>query len=117
LLIAIYDLAEIVAKPLFRMLADRKGMKPKMLAGIVVFTLAYGLYNAVKGAGYVVSPVIGGVIVWKSHLLRSPPICGGASRMAELPPALRPLIPSVWNRMPTICRPVHRTALSILQHD
>lgn len=108
LLIAVYDLAEIVAKPLFGAVADRRGMKQTMLAGIVVFTLAslayplvdprllllvrffqgagaaalsavslalvsayagqargraYGIYNAVKGSGYLVSPVIGGVIV------------------------------------------------------
>jgi predicted MFS family arabinose efflux permease len=40
LLIAIYDLAEIVAKPLFGALADRRGMKQTMLAGILVFTMA-----------------------------------------------------------------------------
>jgi MFS family permease len=27
---------------------------------------AYGMYNAIKGAGYVLSPVIGGAIVWRS---------------------------------------------------
>ncbi len=112
LLIAAYDLAEIVAKPGFGALADRQGMKHTMLAGILIFTLAsllyllvnprllllvrflqgigaaglsavslaligvyypdrrgtaYGVYNAIKGAGYVVSPLIGGVIVLKSN--------------------------------------------------
>ncbi len=112
LLIASYDFAEIIAKPLFGALADRWGMKQTMLAGIILFTVAslaypwidprlllfirvlqgvgaaalsavsltlvgiyyadrlgraYGLYNAIKGAGYVVSPVIGGAIVWKSN--------------------------------------------------
>ena len=111
-LIAAYDFAEIVAKPTFGALADRRGMKQTMLAGIAVFTVAslayplidphllllvrflqgvgaaalsavslalvgayypgrrgraYGLYNAIKGAGYVVSPIVGGVIVWRSH--------------------------------------------------
>jgi MFS family permease len=124
LLIAVYDLAELVAKPVFGALADRRGMKQTMLAGIALFTLAslayrwvdprllvlirflqgvgaaalsavslamvgayalerrgqtfplgihaarsgqvYGIYNAIKGAGYVVSPVIGGAIVWRS---------------------------------------------------
>jgi DHA1 family tetracycline resistance protein-like MFS transporter len=28
---------------------------------------AYGIYNAIKGAGYVVSPVVGGLIILKSH--------------------------------------------------
>jgi DHA1 family multidrug resistance protein-like MFS transporter len=28
---------------------------------------AFGIYNAIKGAGYVLSPVIGGAIVWASH--------------------------------------------------
>lgn len=111
LLIAVYDLAEIIAKPIFGFIADRKGLKVTMLAGIVVFSLAslayfvvdprllllirllqglgaaalsitsaalvavyypdhrgraFGVYNALKGAGYVVSPVIGGAIVWAS---------------------------------------------------
>lgn len=39
-LIAIYDFAEIVAKPLFGSLADHVGMKRTMLAGIVAFVLA-----------------------------------------------------------------------------
>jgi MFS family permease len=113
LLIAAYDFAEIVAKPLFGVLADRRGMNQTMLAGIVLFIAAsllypwvdprllvvvrflqgagaaalsavslalvgiyyererrgqaYGLYNVVKGAGYVVSPVVGTAIVWKGN--------------------------------------------------
>ncbi len=108
LLIAAYDFAEIVVKPIFGALADRRGMKQTLLAGIALFTLAsliypwidprllilvrflqgagaaalsvvslalvgvycadergraYGIYNAIKGAGYVLSPVIGGAIV------------------------------------------------------
>src|SRR5258706_5234780 len=111
LLISAYDLAEIVAKPLFGTLADRRGMKQTMLAGIGLFILAslaylwvnphllllirflqglgaaalsavsfamvgtyvkdqrgkaYGLYNAIKGAGYVISPIIGDAIVVQS---------------------------------------------------
>lgn len=112
LLIAAYDLAEIVAKPLFGWLADREGMKRTMLAGIVIFIAAslsyllvppellilvrflqgvgaaalsavslalvavyyregrgraYGVYNAIKGAGYVTSPLVGGLIVLHSR--------------------------------------------------
>ncbi|MEO6725840.1 MAG: MFS transporter [Blastocatellia bacterium] len=112
LLIAVYDFAEIIAKPVFGYLADRKGMKVTMLAGIAVFSLAslayfvvdprllllirllqglgaaalsivsaalvaeyfptsrgraFGVYNAIKGAGYVLSPIIGGAIVWASN--------------------------------------------------
>ncbi len=111
-LIAAYDFAEIVAKPLFGLAADRVGMKRTMLAGIAVFIFAsllyplvdprllvvvrflqgvgaaalsaislalvgvyfaenrgraYEIYNAIKGSGYVVSPVVGGVIVLKSN--------------------------------------------------
>jgi len=102
---------EIVAKPAFGALADRRGMKQTMLAGIALFTLAslvypwvdprlllivrfvqgvgaaalsavslalvgayvlerrgraYGIYNAIKGAGYVISPIVGGAIVLQS---------------------------------------------------
>lgn len=112
LLIAAYDFAEIIAKPIFGILGDRVGMKKTMLAGIALFTLAsilypfinpqllivvrflqgvgaaalsavslaligiyfkenrgkaYGIYNAIKGAGYVASPVIGGAIVVQSN--------------------------------------------------
>ncbi len=111
-LIAVYDFAEIIAKPVFGGLADKKGMKRAMLAGIILFILAslmypfispkllilvrflqglgaaalsavslamvgnfykenkgkaFGIYNAIKGAGYVVSPVIGGAIVMKTN--------------------------------------------------
>jgi DHA1 family tetracycline resistance protein-like MFS transporter len=111
LLISAYDFAEIVAKPLFGALADRRGMKQTMLAGIALFVLAslayywvnpkllllirflqglgaaalssvslamvgayavsqrgraYGIYNAIKGAGYVLSPIIGGALVVQS---------------------------------------------------
>ncbi|MEO6193169.1 MAG: MFS transporter [Thermoanaerobaculia bacterium] len=112
ILIAIYDFAEIIAKPLFGFLADKTGMKRTMLLGIVFFTIAsllylwinphllllvrflqgmgaaalsavslaligvyykenrgraYGIYNAIKGAGYVVSPIIGGLLVVHSN--------------------------------------------------
>ncbi len=111
-LIAAYDFAEILAKPIFGVLADRQGMKRTMIAGIIVFIIAsllylvisptllilvrflqglgaaalssvsialvaeyysqdrgkaYGIYNAIKGAGYVLSPVIWGYIVLKSE--------------------------------------------------
>jgi MFS family permease len=111
LLIAAYDAAEFIAKPLFGSIADRRGMKQTMLAGIALFTLAslaylvvdprllvlfrflqgagaaalsavslalvgkyagerrgraYGIYNAIKGAGYVAGPLIGGAVVLNS---------------------------------------------------
>jgi MFS family permease len=111
LLISAYDFAEIVAKPVFGALADRRGMKQTMLAGIALFIAAslayywvspkllllirflqglgaaalssvslalvgayaasqrgkaYGIYNAIKGAGYVLSPIIGGALVVQS---------------------------------------------------
>jgi MFS family permease len=112
LLIAAYDAAEVVAKPLFGAIADRRGMKETMLAGLGLFILAsllylwvdprllllvrflqgvgaaalsavslalvgvyakenrgraYGIYNAIKGAGYVISPIVGGAIVLQSN--------------------------------------------------
>lgn len=112
LLIAAYDMAEIVAKPVFGAIADRQGMKRTMMLGIVVFTLAslmypfissnllllvrflqgvgaaalsavslamvgtyftehrgraYGIYNVVKGAGYVISPLVGKAIIIQSN--------------------------------------------------
>jgi MFS family permease len=112
LLIAAYDAAEVVAKPVFGAIADRRGMKQTMLVGIGLFVVAslaylwidprlllvirflqgvgaaalsavslalvgayvaeqrgraYGIYNAIKGAGYVVSPIVGGAIVLQSN--------------------------------------------------
>jgi MFS family permease len=112
LLIAAYDFAEIIAKPVFGSIADKQGMKRTLLIGIGVFILAsllylvvpprwllgirflqgvgaaalsavslalvgvyyeqnrgraYGIYNAIKGAGYVLSPLAGGFIIAQSH--------------------------------------------------
>lgn len=112
LLIAVYDFAELGAKPVFGFVADRRGTKATMLVGIAVFSIAslsflilpprllllvrflqglgaaalsitsaalvadyfaegraraFGTYNAIKGAGYVLSPVVGGAIVWASR--------------------------------------------------
>jgi MFS family permease len=108
LLIAVYDLAEVVAKPLFGFLADKTGMRRTMLLGIAFFIAAsllyllvppgllivgrflqgvgaaalsavsvalvgtyyvqdrgkaFGVYNAIKGAGYVLSPIVGGLVI------------------------------------------------------
>jgi MFS family permease len=43
-LIAVYDFAEILAKPVFGGIADKKGMKKAMLAGIILFIIASLLY-------------------------------------------------------------------------
>ncbi|HEX9443428.1 MAG TPA: MFS transporter [Candidatus Binatia bacterium] len=107
LLIAVYDFAELFAKPAAGFIADKRGMKPTLLAGLVVFIFgsllflvvspkllllvrfvqglgaaalstvsvtlvakyfpagrgkAFGIYNAVKGAGYVLAPALGGFL-------------------------------------------------------
>lgn len=108
LLIAVYDFAELFAKPLAGYIADRRGLKLMLLIGLAVFisgsllylvippqyllavrfaqglgaaalstvsiTLvakyfeerrgrAFGIYNAIKGAGYVIAPAVGGFLV------------------------------------------------------
>ena len=108
LLIAVYDFAELFAKPLAGFIADRRGMKLTLLAGLALFIAgsllflfvdprllllvrfiqglgaaalstvsislvakyfaqrrgrAFGIYNAIKGAGYVVAPALGGFII------------------------------------------------------
>jgi len=40
LLIAAYDAAEVVAKPVFGAIADRRGMKQTVLAGLALFVIA-----------------------------------------------------------------------------
>lgn len=129
LLIAIYDFAEIVAKPVFGGLADKKGMKKALYLGIIIFILAsllypfvppnflivvrffqglggaalsavslamvgtlykdnkgkaFGIYNAIKGLGYVVSPVIGGAIVMRSSFAGIFYACAGIGLIALL---------------------------------
>jgi MFS transporter, ACDE family, multidrug resistance protein len=129
LLIAIYDFAEIIAKPVFGGLADKKGMKKALYLGIIIFILAsllypfvppkllivvrflqglggaalsavslamvgilyknnkgkaFGIYNAVKGLGYVVSPVVGGAIVMKSSFAGIFYACAGIGVIALL---------------------------------
>ena len=129
LLIAVYDFAEIIAKPVFGGLADKKGMKKALYLGIIIFILAsllypfvppkflivvrflqglggaalsavslamvgtlykdnkgkaFGIYNAIKGLGYVVSPVIGGAIVMKSNFAGIFYACAGIGIIALL---------------------------------
>ena len=129
LLIAVYDFAEIVAKPVFGGLADKRGMKKALYLGIIIFTLAsllypfvppkllilvrflqglggaslsavslamvgilykenkgkaFGIYNAIKGLGYVISPVIGGAIVMKSSFAGIFYACAGIGVIALL---------------------------------
>ena len=107
LLIAVYDFAELFAKPAAGFIADRRGMKLMLLVGLAVFFLgsllflvisprlllvvrfvqglgaaalstvsislvaryfaqsrgrAFGIYNAIKGAGYVIAPATGGFL-------------------------------------------------------
>jgi MFS transporter, ACDE family, multidrug resistance protein len=110
-LIAVYDFAEVFAKPLAGLLADRRGMKATLIGGLVVFIVgsalflvispkllvlvrfvqglgaaalstvslalvartfkdgrgkAFGIYNAIKGAGYVIAPAAGGFLTqWR----------------------------------------------------
>ena len=108
LLIAGYDFAELFAKPVAGLIADRRGMKTTLLAGILIFMLgsllflvidpkllllvrfiqglgaaalstvsitlvaklfttdrgkAFGIYNALKGMGYVIAPALGGYLI------------------------------------------------------
>ncbi|MBI3732027.1 MAG: MFS transporter [Chloroflexi bacterium] len=113
LLIAVYDFAEVIAKPVLGYWADKRGQVVTLWAGLAVFSLAslaflvvdprlliavrlfqglgasafsvvsvalvaayfpqergqsLGVYNALKGAGYVVAPVMGGYIVTRTSL-------------------------------------------------
>lgn len=108
LLIGVYDFAELFAKPVAGFIADRRGMKLTLLAGLGIFIFgsllflvispallllvrfiqglgaaalstvsitlvakyfargrgqAFGIYNAIKGGGYVIAPALGGYLV------------------------------------------------------
>ena len=111
LLIAVYDFAELFAKPIAGVLADRRGMRVTLMFGLVLFVLgsllylvvpakllllvrfvqglgaaalstvsialvgrfyvqgrgrAFGIYNAVKGAGYVLAPTAGAMLATRA---------------------------------------------------
>src|SRR6266545_4360874 len=108
LLIAVYDFAELFANPMAGFIADQRGMKSTLIAGLLIFIFgsllflminprlllvvrfvqglgaaalstvsitlvakyfpegrgkAFGIYNAIKGAGYVIAPAFGGFLV------------------------------------------------------
>ncbi|MFJ4035595.1 MFS transporter [Streptomyces griseoluteus] len=51
-LLALYDGAEVVLKPLFGTLADRVGPRPVLLGGLVAFALASALYVVADSPGW-----------------------------------------------------------------
>ncbi|MEU7020560.1 MFS transporter [Streptomyces sp. NPDC046203] len=51
-LLALYDAAEVVLKPVFGTLADRIGARPVLLGGLVAFAAASALYVAVREPGW-----------------------------------------------------------------
>jgi MFS family permease len=53
LLLALYDGAEVVLKPVFGSLADRLGARPVLLGGLVGFALASGAYVLVDDGGWI----------------------------------------------------------------
>lgn len=127
LLIAVYDFAELFAKPAAGFIADKRGMKLTLLAGLTIFILgsllflvinakllllvrfiqglgaaalstvsitlvakyfsegrgkAFGIYNAIKGSGYVIAPAlwrIPGPCLWLLHDLWRFVSCGRIS--------------------------------------
>lgn len=111
-IIAAYDFAELIAKPVFGRVADRGGMVATTVAGLLVFSFgsllylvldprlllvtrvlqglgaaafstssmalvaqlyedkrgrAFGIYNSIKGAGFVLGPLLGGAMVFYSN--------------------------------------------------
>ncbi|MFI6908776.1 MFS transporter [Nonomuraea sp. NPDC050394] len=51
-LLALYDGAEVVLKPVFGTLADRVGAKPVLLGGLIAFAAASGLYVLADSPGW-----------------------------------------------------------------
>lgn len=128
-LIAVYDFAELFAKPIAGWIADRSGRKRTLLIGQAVFILgsllflivsprllilvrfiqglgaaalstvsitlvaqyfpsgrgkAFGIYNAIKGAGYVIAPVLGGVLAHRYGFWMIFAVSGGVGVAAML---------------------------------
>ena len=53
LLLALYDGAEVVLKPVFGSLADRVGARPVLLGGLVAFAAASGAFAAAGGTRWI----------------------------------------------------------------
>ncbi|NUP38344.1 MAG: MFS transporter, partial [Streptomyces sp.] len=51
-LLALYDGAEVVLKPVFGTLADRVGARPVLLGGLVAFAAASAVFVAVRDPGW-----------------------------------------------------------------
>ncbi|MEU2280550.1 MFS transporter [Streptomyces sp. NPDC013178] len=51
-LLALYDGAEVLLKPVFGTIADRVGARPVLLGGLVAFAVASALYVVVDSAGW-----------------------------------------------------------------
>lgn len=51
-LLALYDGAEVLLKPVFGTLADRVGARPVLLGGLIAFAVASALYVAVGSTGW-----------------------------------------------------------------
>ncbi|MFD3469934.1 MFS transporter [Streptomyces sp. NPDC058682] len=51
-LLALYDGAEVILKPLFGTLADKIGAKPVLLGGLIAFTVASALYAVADSPGW-----------------------------------------------------------------
>ncbi len=70
-LLALYDGAEVVLKPVFGTLADRIGARPVLLGGLVASALASGLYAVADSPGLLWAARLGqGVAAWPAS---SPP--------------------------------------------
>lgn len=65
LLIAVYDFAELFAKPAAGFVADRYGMKRMLLAGLLVFIVGSALFLVIPPRLLLVVRFVHGTCQWK----------------------------------------------------
>ncbi len=92
LLIAVYDFAELFAKPAAGFLADRRGMRITLLGGLAVFVLgaAVGAAQSFKEVGDMLGPLAIGAITQTWNVRVGFYACGAAALAVVGLLALRP---------------------------
>lgn len=80
-LLALYDGAEVILKPVFGSLADRIGGKPVLLGGLIAFAAASALYAIADSPGWLWAARLGQGAAASAFSPRPPPWSPASTRL------------------------------------